>query len=323
MAGEITSRSNVQGKTKVLEKVFYNKAKAIPPLYEKIFNIIHTNPKRGFATFLPMTEIGTLEFKPEGASPVYDSPFENIPITVNYVTYALAVKATEEGSTEDPENIVGEIAGQLADACRETKDLTFNNVFNTAFSGSVLGADAQPLISAVHPLGPRMTSTGVISQTGQTFSNSLGAAALTPQSLQAGYILFETLLSDRGRPDRRTAQTLMVHPNLVKVGQEILGSAGVPYTNDNTKNVVEGTVQLLGNRYLTNPNAYFILGGKGDPFSGGDNHQIFAAIKWDNRYKVWTDDETDNYNQKVSTRFTYGFGGWRGVVGSLGAAGNY
>jgi hypothetical protein len=78
----------------------------------------------------------------------------------------------------------------------------------------------------------------------------------------------------------------------------------------------------MGNRYLTNANAWFVIGNQGDPFSGGDNHQLFAAFKKISVFRAWKDDETENYNQKVSDRYTYGAAGWRAVVGSQGSAGN-
>ena len=322
MAAYISTRTSTQAQTKVLEKTYFNKTKEIPPLYDKTFNVITTDSKRSFATWLPLAELANMYFKPEGQAPTYDQPYELIPYTATFFTYALAVKATEEADMEDPENFVGKIPGQLADSCRETKDLIFWNTLNTSFSGSVLGTDGQPLFSTAHPLGPIATPTGVVSTVGSNFSNYLGATALTPESLQQSYILFETLLSDRGMPDRRTPHTLMVVPSMVKIAQEIVGSSHAPFTNVNKINVLKDTVEVVGNRYLTNPNAWFVMGAKGDPFSGGDCHQLFVAFKWDNRFKAWRDPETDNYNQKTSFRCTYGFGGWRGIVGSLGSTGN-
>jgi hypothetical protein len=318
----IFSRTSTQAQTKVLEKTYYNKTKEIPPLYEKFFNVVTTDSKRSFATWLPLAELGTMSFKPEGQAPTYDQPYELIPYTANFVTYALAVKSTEEADMEDPENFVGRISGQLADSCRETKDLTFWNTLNTGFSGAVLGTDGQPLFSNAHPLGPVAQGGSIYSSIGATYSNTLGSTALTPESLQAMYIQMELMLSDRGMPDRRTPVTCMVVPSMVKIAQEIVGSSHSPFTNTNKINVLHDTVEVVGNRYLTNPNAWFVMAGKGDPFSGGDCHQLFCAFKWDNRFKAWRDPETDNYNQKTSTRFSYGFGGWRGLHGSLGSAGN-
>jgi hypothetical protein len=322
MAGFVNTRTSTQLQTKVLEASFYNEIKAgVPPVYQSIVNVITPPAKRSVFTALPLAGLGTTEFKGEGQAPAYDQPYELIPISATFFTYALAVKATEEAQDDDIGNLVSEVPQQLARSSRVSKDLVINQIFNLAFNGNVIYNDGQPLISTLHPLGPISTPTGIVASAG-TFSNSLGPTALTPEALQQAYILFATLLNDRGLPDQRTPRTLMVPVPMVKLAQEIVGSAKAPFTADNQINVLEGTVQVFGNRYLTNNNAWFVLGNQGDPFKGGDNHQLFAAFKKISAYKAWRDDETGNYNQKVSDRYTFGAAGWRGLVGSQGSAGN-
>ncbi len=320
----LNTRTSTQAQTKVLDETFYNEIKTgVPPVFQSLVNVITPQAKRSVMTALPMAGLGTTEFKGEGQAPAYDQPYELIPISATFFTYALAVKATEEAQEDDISGLVADIPEQLAKSSRMSKDLVINQLFNLAFNLNVLYNDGQPLCSQAHPLGPVSSPTGIYSSVGSTFSNSLGATALTPESLQQAYILFATLLNDRGLPDMRTPKTLMVPPAMVKVAQEIVGSARAPFSNDNRVNVLEGTVEVFGNRYLTNANAWFVLGPQGNPFKGGDNHQLFAAFKKQNAFKAWRDDETGNYNQKASDRYTYGAAGWRGLVGSQGAAGNY
>jgi hypothetical protein len=178
-----------------------------------------------------------------------------------------------------------------------------------------------PLCSTVHPVGPVATPTGVIGLYG-TASNSIGATALTPESLEQMKILMRVLPDDRGMPDKYTYKDLLVPEQMDKIAREITGSNLVPYSSDNTKNIQEGVVKVRCNRYLTNPNQFFLRAGKGDPFSADDCHGLFIAFKWRDKFKAWTDGETDNFSQKTSTRMTYGIGKWRGIVGSQGSAGN-
>lgn len=317
----ITTRTSVQAQTKALEKSYYIAADRQPPMFQDDFNVISTDKKRSFATWLPNQGVGTLQFKAEGASPVYDEPRELIPYTATFFTMALAVKATEEAELEDPENMLGKIPAQLARSSRLSLDLMLYNVYNLAFATNSVGSDGLPLCSTAHPLGPIATPTGIVATRG-TNSNSIGATALTPESLEQMKILFRTWQDDAGLPDFRKYVKLVVPEQLAKVAEEIVGSAKAPFTSDNTKNVQEGVCTVRPVRYLTNTQAFFLQGPNGDPFSNGDNHQLFAAFKWRDRYKAWTDPETSNYNQKTSSRFTYGFGGWRSIVGSQGSAGN-
>ena len=323
--GTVTSRTSTQAQTKVLYASFYNENKEVAPVYSQVINTITPDAKRSVLTALPLAGLGTTEFKPEGAAPAYDQPYELIPISATFATWALAVKATEEGEMEDPENLVGEIPKQLAKSSRVSKDLVINQLFNLAFNPNVLFSDGQPLCSAVHPLAPVSSTTGIYSSAGATFSNLLNGVALTPEELQQARILFSTLVNDRGLPDERTPVTLMVSPQMEKLAGEISGADRVPFSNDNQPNMLakERTgIKVIVNRYLTNQNAWFLLGKQGNPFKGGDNHQLFAAFKWQSKFKVWEDDETGNYNQKVSDRYTYGAAGWRAFVGSSGSAGN-
>lgn len=324
MASIINTKTSKQAASKVLERAFTNRAQKVPPLYHKFFNVITTDPKRNFATFLPIAEMGTLRFKIEGAGPEYDQPFELIPTTFNYFTYALAATVTEEAQLEDPINLMGKLPAMLADSEQQTKDLTFWNTINLGFAlnsanqAGYLMADGQPLFSAVHPLAPVSSQAqGVVSAIGQTFSNYLGAVQLTPEALQQVYILFETLLSDRGLPSRRTPVWLLVPPQLAKTAEEILGSPYAPYNNQNTINTERETLKLLVVRYFTSPTAWFVASAPGD--LEGDSHSLIVAHKWENRVSTWMDPQTKNFNIQTSYRSTYGAIGWRGIVGSLGA----
>jgi hypothetical protein len=321
--GIYTTRSSVQAQTKILTDTFKDEVMNLPPLWKMVFNTPENfDKKRSVLTVLPMAGLGTTQFKPEGSAPAYDAPYELIPYSATFFTYALAVKATEESELEDPENVMGDVPAELARSSRESKDLIMWNVFNLGFDPRVLYSDGQTLFSAAHPLGPVATPTGIVSTVGAYQSNLLSGVALSAEGLQQIFILAETTLNDRARPDRRTTRTLMVPPVMDKLAKEITGSTHVPFSADNQINVQHNSIDVLTNRYLTSNQAWFVIGNQGNPFKGGDHHHIFAAHKWENRYKVWTDDETSNYSQKVSDRYTYGAASYRGVWASTGAAGN-
>jgi phage major head subunit gpT-like protein len=314
----LTTRTSFQAATKVLEGAYTNRAQKVPPLYTKFFNIIKTDPKRDFASWLPIIEMSTLFQKPEGTAPIYDQPYEGIPYTTNFFTFALAAQITEEAQLEDPINLMSKVPAMLADSEQTTKDLIFWNVLNFGFNSNVIGSDGQPLFSTAHPLGAiSVPGVGVFSSIGQTFSNSLGATQLTPDALQQMYILFETLLSDRGLPARRTPVYLMVGTQLAKTAEEILGTPYKPGTNQNDINVIKDTVKLVVNRYITSPTAWYVLSAPGD--IEGDSHSLFVSHKWENRVATWNDPQTSSYNIKTSFRSAWGFITWRGTGASQGA----
>lgn len=316
--GLINTRTEIQAASKVMEQTFTNEAEDTPPKYPLVFNDVTTDPKRSFATFMPYAGLGVLKQKSEGGVPTYDQPYELIPTTWTYQTYALAATITEEAQLEDPLGLMAELPRMLARSERKTKDLLYWLILNLGFAPNVLGSDGLPLFSALHPLGPIATPTGAISSIGQFFANSLGATQLTPEALYQGQVLFETLRDDRGLTQRRSPEDLVVGVQMGKVAAECLGAPLAPYTANNTPNTEHKVLNLIVSEYLTNPYAWFILGKKNGGKLGSDSHSLSVAHKWQNRVKTWIDPQTDNWNIKTSFRSTYGFVDWRSAVGSQG-----
>jgi len=308
MASNHNTSTFFQSNSKVLKAVYVHNVKKAPPLYQEVFNALDVDMKRPFATFQPINELSTLAVKPEGANPAFDQASEGIPVTFLYQTFALAYKITEEAELEDAMSLLKRLPGMLAFSEQVTKDLLYWQVFNLAFTAGVNGADGVPLCSTAHPL---------VAAGAQTFSNSLGTAALSPEALQAAYILFQTMLSDRGLPMYKTPKTLIIPPQLQKVAEEILGSQYYPYSAENRTNVVQRSVTPLVSRYILNPTNWFVAAGKGD--IEGDSHSLVVGHKWQNRQRTWVDESTGNMNHRTSFRSTYGWKNWRGFLGSLGS----
>lgn len=303
-----------------MEFAYTNASTTIPKLYPKLFNEINTDPKRSVATIMPIYELGLMRGRTEGGGFVTDNPLEGIPATFTYATYGLSSYVTEEAQLEDPLNLMGMLPRMLNNSERYTQDITIWNTLNLAFSALVPGSsDGLPLVSAVHPLGPVVTSTGTSSLTGATFSNSLGTAPLTPESFRQAEILFETLLTDKGLPDRRTPKYLVCGPQMAKTAQEVIGARLAPYTNQNQPNTAADQAEIMVVRYLTSPTAWFLCAGPGDWKNGGDANMLVVGYKWQGRVKAWYDNPTGNYGIRASYRNTYGAAGWRGIVGSQGS----
>jgi hypothetical protein len=316
----ISTNTTIQAQTKVIEKAYLSETDRVPPQYKVIIPDLTSDEHRRFVTFLPYAGLSAFQEKVEGAAPAFDAPFEMIPFTAVFNTYALAATVTEEAELEDPIGLKGKLPRMLAKAERNTKDLQIANLLNLGFSLAVLGADGQPLFSSAHPLGPIATPTGVVSEMNQTFSNYLGATDLTPESNHQGEILAETILDDRGKKDKRTLRHLVVPTNLDKIAKEVLGTPYKPYTPDNTINTEYQALELFTWRDLTNPYAWFQLAAKGEPDSeDNDVHGLATWWKWQNKVNSWEDPMTSNFFIKSRYRFALGFWTWRGSIGSIGA----
>jgi hypothetical protein len=301
-----------------MEQTFMNECEDTPEKWRLLFNEVTTDPKRSFATFMPYAGLGTLKQKTEGGLPTYDQPYELIPTTWTYQTYALAATITEEAQLEDPLGLMAEIPKMLARSERKTKDLLYTLILSLGFAPNVVGSDGLPLFAAAHPLGPIATPTGVVSSIGQYLSNSLGATQLTPEALYQGQVLFETQRDDRGLTDRGTPEDLVCGVQMGKIAAEVLGAPLAPYTANNTPNTEHKVLNLIVNEYLTNPYGWYILGRKNGGKLGKDSHSMSVAHKWQNKFKTWRDPQTDNWNAKTSFRSAYGFVTFNNCVGSQG-----
>ena len=246
----------------------------------------------------------------EGQSASLDASKEGLLSAFPYVTYALRYIVTKEMSREDAKRVIPKLPGLLRYSSDQTKEFLFWNTWNLAFSNQVLLADGQPLCSNAHPL----------SGASGTYSNTLGAVALTVETLQQAFVLMGNIPDDRGLTTYRTPQSLIYPLGLHKTAVEVLSSMYYPTSNENKVNAVKNSVEPYAIEYLTSnasgPFPWFVLAGKGE--LGTDSHTVFANIKWDEQ-RAWVDDQTMSLNHETEFRATWGAVDGRGIVGSQGA----
>ena len=318
MAGPLwVTNSPFQASTKAITEKYKDETNAVPAQYTVIMNEYTPKDRRRFVQMLPFTGLGNLIQKGEGEAPTFDSPNEMIPFTAIFSTYALAAAVSKEATLEDPLDIMSELPGMFVKSNRNTKDLLAVSQLNLGFSSLKLLPDGQPLFSTAHVLNPIVTPTGVVSRIGQTFSNSLGNSQPTPESIRAGELLFETMLDDRGKKDKRTPVWLVFHPQMSQLFEEITGTPTAPYETTKKVNIQEGKWKLFAWRDLSSPYAWFMLGDKGRP--GSNCHGLSVWFRWQSNFRNFRDDMTENRIFADSFRMAQGAWTWRGAVGSAGA----
>jgi len=315
--GQVTTRTPYYAQRMVLQKIVTHRAMEVPPLYPTFMREIENDSERSFMDIGSYAELGLFQQKDEGAPFAQDQPYELIPAHFDFTTYGLGASVTREAQFEDPLKLMGKLAPMLADSWRVTADVMYNNVWNQAFNPVQTLYDGQPLCSTAHLLSAVPGDTGPISKIGQTFSNYLGAAQPSPEILRQMELIFELTLSDRALPSQRTAAYLMCHPNYAKTWQEIVGSPYAPNSNQNTINTEYDVVKVKGNRYLTNPSAYFLIGTPS--FPDGSGQWVITSHKWQNDVWMWYEDQTRSWWISSEARSTFGAVDFRAVVGSIGA----
>ena len=315
--GLYTTNNSFIASTHLLDEKYKDETDSVPAQYDVIMNTYTPKDRKRYVQMLPYTGLGNFIQKGEGEAPTFDSPNEMIPFTAVFSTYALAAAVSREATVEDPLDILTEIPSMMAKSARNTKDLLAVAMLNLGFSGLKLLPDAQPLFSPAHVLNPVVTPTGVVSRIGQTFSNSLGNTQMTPESIRAGELLFETMLDDRGKKDKRTPIWIVCHPQMSQIAEEITSSPTAPYENTRKTNIQYNKWKIFAWRDLSNPYAWFMLGNKGKP--GGDAHGLTVWFRWQSDFDSFRDPMTKNRIVMDSFRMAQGAWTWRSAVGSQGA----
>ena len=316
MAAVQLTNTWIQSQTKQIKAAYLRSTPEAPPLYQVWFNIWGNDARRSFLQYLSYIGFGYLSVKIESAAPAADQAMEGTPSMFPFFTMGLEYGLSLESLQEDPLNLNARLPRQLRFSEEQTKEVTFWNTLNQAFNANVPLWTGLSLCNANQPLqGPVTASTN-------TFSNTLGATALTPESLEQAFILMEVLPDDRGLATFKTPKMLLAPPGLHRQMEEVLGSAYYPYSAENRINVVKDKVEPLVVRYLnpaqgTGPFPWFVTAGKGE--LGDDAHSCFVSFKWQNRQTVYVDQRTNNIYHKTEFRSTFGGVDPRGIVGSQGA----
>jgi hypothetical protein len=299
--------------THIVKKKYSKSAPLKPLRYPTILNNFEGDEERKFFQFLSIVGFGLLSERTEGQVASIDFASEGLLSSFNYTSWALQYEVTKEAAREDAARLIPKLPALLRYSSDQTKENLFWLPFNLAFStapGCAL-ADGQPLCSTVHPL------TGV---PGATYSNMLGAVALTVETLHQSQVLMSVIPDDRGLLTYRTMQDLIYPPGYHKTVVETLSSYYYPTTNENKVNAMAGSLEPHAIEYLqanfNGPFPWFVLAGKSE--LGSDGHTVFATVKWDEQNSYY-DKKTQSMFHGTEFRAAWGSVDGRGVVGSSGA----
>lgn len=194
----------------------------------------------------------------------------------------------------------------LVRGARAHKEIAAASIFNLGFTN--VGGDGVPLFSTQHPL---FGATGGVASNRFATARPLSHAALKDALLAAA-----KNVDDVGIPNPVRMTKLVVPRDLQFVAQEILGTDRVPYSADNTTNVLASQgLRVVVWDYLDNNGEnsnWFLLGEKGD-----------TKLKYFERYPL-TQVATDidwNMTMKygIYEKYAFGFSDYIGTFGVEGA----
>ena|SRR5215831_6268539 len=284
-----------------LRKILFNSYAERPREGQKLVNM--GTMDRAFIDDANLAAFGTLLEKPEGGRVLYQDPLPGR--TKRYVaaTWGLGFRITEE-MQEDA--MYGMVAAKFAQALGRSVRYNFeivshsilNNAFNTAYNGFESGV--------------ALCSTAHTNLRGGTQANRPAVDAdLSLTSLQAAIDSFRSWQTEEGFPMMSVPKYLVITPQQYWIAGVLLGATLLPGGNFNDPNLLKDVgLTLIVDDYLTDPDAWFVL---------GDEHDMNYFDRRLPKFSNTDDFDSGDMKFKVTRRNAAGFGDWRGVYGSAGA----
>lgn len=219
--------------------------------------------------------------------------------------FALGFLVSEEMREDEQYGMTNRLAGDLGRSARITAELYGHDVLNNAFSAAkYVGRDGKALLATDHPL----VGTGGVYANRPTVAVDISEAAI-----EAAIAAFDNMIDDRGITTEVTPSILLVTPGDRMLAKRLLNSAGMPGTNNNDINPLQGEgLTLMVSNWLTDPDAWFLISG------AADSPIVFFWRKRPDT-KTWDDDNADGTFHKIKQRHSTGFDDWRNIYGSPGA----
>lgn len=287
-----------------LHDAFFNRYNQYPEEYSQVFNVLTST--RQYEEDTEVAGLGKLVKKTEGQNITYDDPFQSTDrVRYTHDTFALGFRVSYELYKDDQYGIINRMPQALARSAHQTIEAEAWDVFNNAFTASTAARDDIALCSTAHTN---------VKKTGGPYSNRLATDSdLSITSLQSAVELMENTTDDRDLNIMLKPKRLIIAPASKWMARELLNSEKKPHTANNEINaLMDEELMYMVCHYLTDTDAWFLVTDKSDHY---------LNFYWRERLFFDNDDDFDNGDAKfkATCRFSKGFSGWRGVVGTPGA----
>ena len=227
-----------------------------PAYWSQVTNV--KSSRRAYEESAYYTGLGLAPEKPEGEPISYDDFIQGPTKRWSHKTYGLGVRITEEMIEDslypDIPTEMGDMTKELGHSMKETIEVLVHDIYNGT---TKTAGDGIAVFSTSH------TKLG-----GGTWSNLLSPAAdLSVSSLRQAIVELENTTDDRSKQQIIKPVKLMVAPGEEWTAREILNSAYDPESANNAVNPLQSrNLQLVVNPYLTDADAWFLIGDK-NPFT--------------------------------------------------------
>ncbi len=260
---------------------------------------------KGFYEAVSLAGMGEASMKGEGSPISYDSLDQENNKRWSIYTMVKAARMTMESIDDDVyQDIIPEVAKEIAKALVYTKDVKRAEIFNNAITSGETGPDGVVLISTSHPL--------------QAGGNSANRAAtdsdFSEDALEAMIILIDGIMNPDGLKSMYSSKYLVVPSALQFEACRVLesklrtGTAENDINAINTKGIIDDYIVW---KHLSDTDSWFVT-------TDAENSLIEV-----NRKGIQRQEHNDPYTFDTIIsfyeRYRMLFNNWRGIAGSFGA----
>lgn len=258
--------------------------------------------EKKYEKYQGVTGMGLMGIKEEGGASSFSGPMQGFAKEFVHVTYSLGAIVTREMWEDDQYQYINTIPTMLARSMVQTEETVNANHFNNGFNAGFTGADGLSLFNASH----------VLAGTGSTYRNQLATASdLTQTSLEQALIDIGAWVDDMGLRIMVNPKALLVPNDLQFTAEKILRTDRTVDSADNTINPLNGKLPFMVWRFLTDPDAWFVL----TDCPRGMMH----ITRRDGQAERDNEFSTQNLQFLTTCRFSSGWVDPRGAFGSAGA----
>jgi hypothetical protein len=261
--------------------------------------------RKGTETDREVVGIGGLSPKTQNGPIVLSDP--RVGRSRDYVqaVFAGGIQVSWEANMDELYGFIRRHLNSLGQAANETLNVEGASLFNRSDvddANEILGFDGLALLHDTH--------TNLDGSDTLTYKDNRLQQDLSDSSLQTGLIQFQKIQdASDNRMNVGPAQKLVYAPDNMFLIQEMLRSEGKPFSGDRGINVLRGIIQPVMLNYATDQDRWLLL---------AMNHDLNFFIRVAPVVDSYEDKTTKSMVHTVATRFTLGFGDFRGVVGSPG-----
>jgi phage major head subunit gpT-like protein len=283
-----------------LEEVVMDKYDQYPVVHTKLFQ----NIRKGEGSIYQTTTVspaGSMVEIAEGEDVTYEAIKQGYDTTFTYLKYGKGFQITEEAVSDGKFDLTKKTAASLGRAAQEHKEVAAANILNNAFTSGT-GGDGSYLCVNDHTL-----------LGGGTESNILATPAdLDFPSFDNALVELGDTVDDEGKLLNIKPKYLVVAPAGEVTAREILQSTTRPDTAERAMNALMGKVEVVVWPYLTDADAWFLIG-------AAEDTGLKAITRQPVKVSSAIDFESDNAKTKLKYRWVVGFDTWQGVFGTPGA----